>query len=350
LLTSAGRNSLLLAWLERSIATGPTVSLQHFQQTLGLDLFVDVLQPVLSRISSLKFKPGRGGDSTESLKSKVMLYSAAMRLSATTATVFGDEGRLSIEKVCLLIKHTIPKEPFQGTNGGGIDLAVLRDQHSILNFEVLNLLGCIGKAIPSVCTERVLRTIRRAFASFLSSEDWAESSFGISSVISFGSELNAAHQHILPLCLSKASMGLFQARASGQIWRGTDSDGNPSTSEESVFEVVDRMARQLYRCTSPTATATATATIGSQSQRILTVRDILPSTTTISTIAPGSYVLEMPTQEDRNAMVIFPPGPQSLQDIRYMLGMDDDAEVPTQRLKRAIATPRGGFKILLVSS
>ena len=189
-----------------------------------------------------------------------------------------------------------------------------------------------------------MKTIRRAFASFLSSEDWAASSFGISSVICFGSELNAAHQHILPLCLSKANMGLFQARASGQIWRGTDSDGNPNTSQESVFEVVDRMARQMYRCTSPTATT------GSQSQRILTVRDILPSSTTISTIAPGSYVLEMPTQEDRNAMVIFPPGSQSLQDIRYMLGMDDDTEVPTQRLKRAIATPRGGFKILLVSS
>ena len=177
---------------------------------------------------------------------------------------------------------------------------------------------------------------------FLSSKDWAVATLGISSVISFGSDLNAAHQQILPLCLPKVSMGLFQSRASGEIWRGTDSDGNPNTVEEDVFEIVDRMAHQLNRYT-------ATTTTTNSHQRKFTTSSILPSTTT-STITPGSYVLEMPTQDDRTAMVIFPPGPESLQDIHYMLGGMGDTQMTAQLLKRAIATPGGGFKILLVQS
>ena len=37
-------------------------------------------------------------------------------------------------------------------------------------------------------------------------------------------------------------------------------------------------------------------------------------------IVPGSYLLSMPTQNGRSALVIFPPGEQSLDDIDMMLG------------------------------
>ena len=179
---------------------------------------------------------------------------------------------------------------------------------------------------------------------FLSSRDWAVASLGISSVIPFGSDLNPAHQQILPLCLPKVSMGLFQARASGEIWKGNGSYGIRNCSEESIFESADRMAHQLNRYTIPTAVGT------SCSPRQCTIRNILPCTTT-STIAPGSYVLEMPTQEDRTATVIFPPGPESLQDIHYMLGgMGDDGQMTAQLLKRAVVTTGGVFKLLLVPS
>ena len=138
--------------------------------------------------------------------------------------------------------------------------------------------------------------IRRAFVGFLSSNNWAIASLGISSIISFGSDLNETHQQILPLCLPKASMGLFQARASGKIWRGTDSDGKPNIAEEDIFDVAHRMAEDQLN--------------GYYSSEKKFLTTILPSTTT-STITPGSYILEMPTQGDRTAMVIFPPGPDS---------------------------------------
>jgi hypothetical protein len=139
-------------------------------------------------------------------------------------------------------------------------------------------------------------------------------------------------------------MGLFQARASGDIWKGGDSNDNSDRSEETVFEIVDRMARQLNRHTVPTDVGDP------RSPRQSIVKNVLSSTTT-ATIVPGSYILEMPTQEDRTATVIFPPGPQSLQDIHYMLGgMGADAQMTTQMLKRAAITPGGAFKFFLVPS
>jgi hypothetical protein len=157
LLALADRNSLLLGWLERCVAMGPTASFQTVRQTTGLDLLVDIVRPVLSAVSNLKFKLGRDGDGTESLKKKVMLYSAAMRLSVTWANVFGDEGKLPIEKVCLLVKHAVSKDPWLQSNIEDARLSFVQDQHSILKFECLNLLGSIGKAVPSNCSERVLR-------------------------------------------------------------------------------------------------------------------------------------------------------------------------------------------------
>ena len=163
----------------------------------------------------------------------------------------------------------------------------------------------------------------------------------MSSIMSFGAHLHAAHQQILRPCLPEFRMGLFQARACNETWRGGDFDDG--TPEESLFEMTDRMARTLHRCT---------ALGNAGSPRRPSIAGILPSTTTTSTIVPGSYVLEMPTQEDRTAIVIFPPGPQSLQDIRFMLGGgdgddDDDSRMKTQLLKRASVTASGGFKILL---
>jgi hypothetical protein len=157
LLALADRNSLLLAWLERCVTMGPTTSFQTVRKTTGLDLLVDIVRPVLSAVSDLKFKLGRNGDGTELLKKKVMLYSAAMRLSVTWAIVFGDEGKLPIEKVCLLVKHSVSKDPWLQTNIEDARLSFVQDQQSILKFECLNLLGSIGKAVPSNCSERVLR-------------------------------------------------------------------------------------------------------------------------------------------------------------------------------------------------
>ena len=92
---------------------------------------------------------------------------------------------------------------------------------------------------------------------------------------------------------------------------------------------------------------------------------IFPSSTSSTmVIAPGSYFMRMPSQGGREALVIFPPGEQSLQDIRYMLGLpdndnnDDEANnnppaFPTnniQSVKRISEMRDGGAKVSLVET
>jgi hypothetical protein len=147
LLALVDQNTLLFAWLERCMLG---LSLQDFRRMTGLDLFLDIIQPVLSIISDIKFYPN---DSVKLVKKKVTLYSAAMRLSTTAARLFGDDEKLPIEKICLLIQNSTSSKAWHEKE----NRSPVVKYHSILKFEVLFLLAVVGKAIPNVCPERALR-------------------------------------------------------------------------------------------------------------------------------------------------------------------------------------------------
>jgi len=147
LLALVDQNTLLFAWLERCMLG---LSLQDFRRMTGLDLFLEIIQPALSIISDMKFHPN---DSVELVKKKVTLYSAAMRLSTTAARLFGDDGKLPIEKICLLIQNSASSKAWHEKESRSLVVKY----HSILKFEVLLLLAVVGKAIPNVCPERALR-------------------------------------------------------------------------------------------------------------------------------------------------------------------------------------------------
>lgn len=80
--------------------------------------------------------------------------------------------------------------------------------------------------------------------------------------------------------------------------------------------------------------------------RVIGQHDVFPSASTVQ-IEMGSFVLQMATQEDRHAIVIFPPGPQSLDDIRFMRGGEEDTETDVKYLKRLSVSQGGGGEILL---
>jgi hypothetical protein len=74
---------------------------------------------------------------------------------------------------------------------------------------------------------------------------------------------------------------------------------------------------------------------------------IFPVATTMM-IAPGSYFLRMPTQDGRQALVVFPPGNQSLEDIRFMHELQEGDDLPqVQSLRRVVVNDGGGAKCLL---
>ena len=138
---------LLFAWLERCLVG---LSLPDFKAMTGKDIFIDILQPVFSLASNIKFHPG---DSIEFVKKKVMIYASMMRLFTTMTNAFGDDGKLPFEQVCLLLKNLISSKGWYETENRPIVVKF----RSILKFETLSLLGCIGKAIPNVCPEQTLR-------------------------------------------------------------------------------------------------------------------------------------------------------------------------------------------------
>lgn len=156
-LATAERNSLLLAWLEGCVATRSAAAMDVIREITGLDLLVDILCPVLTTISNLRFKLGQNGDSNKVLKKKVMLYCAAMRLSTAWAVAYPDEGKLPIDNVCLLMKNIISKDPWREPDIESHRLPLVENQHSILKFEVVRLLGFIGKVVPSNCSEKILK-------------------------------------------------------------------------------------------------------------------------------------------------------------------------------------------------
>jgi hypothetical protein len=119
---------------------------------------------------------------------------------------------------------------------------------------------------------------------------------------------------------------LFQCRAKGIVWKNRDI----GSVEKKPLVITDRIGHLLEECCS---------------SRREYGKSNFP-TSSAMTIASGSYFMEMATQGGRTAMVIFAPGPQSRDDIKFMLGgVDDGPKFYT--LKRVLATSSGDAKCFL---
>lgn len=175
----------------------------------------------------------------------------------------------------------------------------------------------------------LVQNIRQTFVQLLSCNDWAVVTLAISSLVSFGCTLNSIHQRILPLCLPKVRLGFFQARVKGEVWRERKSDGTTG------FYMVFRRTFSQIDCYTPCPPRTQYG------------NSVFPPTTAF-TIALGSYFVEMSTREGRKALVIFPPDPNSLDEIHFMYEAQGEDERPNiQILQRGIVMPEVGLKCLL---
>lgn len=142
----------------------------------------------------------------------------------------------------------------------------------------------------------------------------------------FGTTLDVAHKQVLRPCLPDPCLELFQCRISKKVW--ADKRMGHVEKDEIALTVRenDNLAMLCHSGTEP-------------------VKGLFATVASIS-IVPGSYFLEMTTQGGRTAHVLFPPGPQSLEDIEYMLGAAAESP-PIHTLKRVLVSPLGGAKCLL---
>lgn len=191
----------------------------------------------------------------------------------------------------------------------------------------LVFLGCCPTLSHSIFHLFTFQAVKKSYSRLLSSHCWPCTSFGITSLVNFGSHLDTTHSHILRACLPDSCLKLFQCRISKKPWK----DKELGKVEKDEFAIAIR-GNELLAQTCATA-------------RMENEGAFFPSPASAS-ILPGSYVLEMATQEGRTAQVIFPPGPQSMLDIKYMMGATSD-EFPLHTIKRFVLSPSGSLQCLM---
>eukprot|EP00546_Thalassionema_frauenfeldii_P016094 CAMPEP_0178899498 /NCGR_PEP_ID=MMETSP0786-20121207/2934_1 /TAXON_ID=186022 /ORGANISM="Thalassionema frauenfeldii, Strain CCMP 1798" /LENGTH=150 /DNA_ID=CAMNT_0020570363 /DNA_START=169 /DNA_END=621 /DNA_ORIENTATION=- len=117
-------------------------------------------------------------------------------------------------------------------------------------------------------------------------------------LLRFASTLRS-HQEILPKCLPSSLQGWFKCRLKGSLH---------STFKKTNLESAQAACKQQ-----------ALAKIEKESNAI---KESPFDSMSLNVLPHGSYFISMPTLEGRSALVIFPPGDQSLEDIQYMLQKD----------------------------
>lgn len=165
------------------------------------------------------------------------------------------------------------------------------------------LLRNIGRAISPSSSDNVVQQIAMCFRTLFNLERWSVSANTMTCLTEFASTIPKSHQGVLTKCLPVEMQNLFTSRLQGKV------DRAKTAHRESDFESVQQVVcvQQLSKLT-PSVPVKASPF----------------ATSSTYIMAPGSYLLSMPTAEGsgRTALVIFPPGDQSLQDIKYMLQKD----------------------------
>ncbi|KAI2492194.1 hypothetical protein MHU86_22351 [Fragilaria crotonensis] len=198
-----------------------------------------------------------------------------------------------------------------------------RDEHGVaLALAAGEALRRVSNATSPSTPSDVLKQIASCFNELLNLSLWPVSANAMTCLTEFASTIPKTHQDILPLCLPLDAQGLFTCRLQGKVHRGKTAhradefEWAQSASSQRVMKLIPTMPPK----STPFATSAA------------------------YTLAPGSYLLSMPTIEGsgRSAIVIFPPGEQSLNDIKHMLQRDKIEGEDVRQLHRVQLSDNGG--------
>jgi hypothetical protein len=209
--------------------------------------------------------------------------------------------------------------PRLGERGGMDDRTSLKGLLVTMILEAIGALGWMGNLFHSASTlesssspskQQLVLSISQCFNILFSSPYWPIHVYTMTSFVQFASTVPSKYKSILPQCIPGNMQKLLQCRLQNSVYDG------------------DNTFIQTERDLTKWKTKCMDAYVASHSRPPLTSRPtrnvpLFPSKVQSYTIPIGSYCMTMPTQEGRKALVIFPPGNDSLQDIRSMLGLDD---------------------------
>lgn len=175
-------------------------------------------------------------------------------------------------------------------------------------FEAIRVLGALGGILNASTPEPVLDHLVNCFRTTLSCEFWAIRAMALTSLVEFATSVPSQHKDVLRRCLPKKMHSLLQGRL-----QSCQVPGNAS-STTTTTDSIRRHAQDCY--------SNLVAQLPSQLDSFSRGGSMLPIPSSVVTLANGSFVMQMPTQEGRSAVVVFPPGKESLEDILFMLGCD----------------------------
>lgn len=188
---------------------------------------------------------------------------------------------------------------------------------------MIDALGQVGRQMQPCCQQPVLQELVGSFRCLIACEFWPIRAHAMSALVVFASTIPATLKNVLPQCLPPQRQTLFTCRLQGCL------DKNSKPSDPDVVQI--RFAAFLLNASFARPT----------------LMKVFPVSTTY-TLALGSYFMSMPTQDGRKALVIFPPGSQSLIDIDYMMGTEDENDRPTVQTLRSVSVfPNGTCKLHL---
>lgn len=183
------------------------------------------------------------------------------------------------------------------------DVTALTNLYSVLIQQdgCLPLLASVSAALEELGTHvaadlprAAVTRIAACFRKILSSQNWTIRSFALTALVKFAAAIPNNHKQCLPQCVPSNMQKRLEYRLKGRC--------NPSNVDQAKKE----LEKELHHLVRDNP-----VTDGCKSLKI----------------EKNSYVMNMPTQEGRSALVIFPPGEQSLRDIRFMLQLDEGEEV-----------------------
>jgi hypothetical protein len=209
--------------------------------------------------------------------------------------------------------------PKLGEHRGMDDRTSLKGLLVAMILEAIGALGWMGNSFHSASTlesssspskQQLVLSISQCFNNLFSSSYWPIHVYTMTSFVQFASTVPSKYKSILPQCVPGNMQKLLQCRLQNSIYDG----------DSSFIQTERDLTKWKTKCMD--------AYVASHSRPPLTSRPtrnvpLFPSKVQSYTIPIGSYCMTMPTQEGRKALVIFPPGNDSLQDIRSMLGLDD---------------------------
>jgi hypothetical protein len=193
-----------------------------------------------------------------------------------------------------------------------------------LPIEAIRTLSAVGQATNPSTPKICLETIASSFKRILSHKDWLVRSYTMSSFVRFVSTVSAAHKNILPLCFPPNMQILLQNRL----------QDSHSGSEDKLDQLRSNCWSVLLNAVPPEPRREGSILVASKSIRI----------------ASDSLIMHMPTQEGRSAVVIFPPGQQSTNDIYFMLGIDpnvEDGKPEILKLHCSVPAKDGACKLIV---